>query len=219
MGWWWSSAGEAESHSTSHSTPTPNHTDTKLTIPSSQTASPSPDTATDTPRTLTRDEQADADLQSLLRELQSETQSTSTSHAASPTTTSPPPSPTSIAPSSLYPTTISCRAAFDSAFYCQSLGGQFMNLYRYGSVRNCSDQWTNFWFCMRTNRGMMSDEERMRRVQDHYRQRAVKYKVGPSSEDVWEVRMERLEGAFEGDLERLEREEVERKRQGAGSDW
>lgn len=51
-------------------------------------------------------------------------------------------------------------------------------------------------------------------VLDHYRQRAVKYKVGPSSEDVWEVREEPVEGAFAGDLEALEREEVER---GGGS--
>lgn len=56
----------------------------------------------------------------------------------------------------------------------------------------------------------------MKRVQDHYRQRAVKYKVGPSSEDVWEVRLERIEGAFEGDLEKLEREEEARKRKTAG---
>ena len=64
---------------------------------------------------------------------------------------------------------------------------------------------------------MMSDKQRMRKVQDHYRQRAVKYKVGPSSVDVWEVRLERIEGAFEGDLEKLEREEEEsRMRQGTG---
>lgn len=63
---------------------------------------------------------------------------------------------------------------------------------------------------------MMSDELRMKTVRDHYRQRAVKYKVGPSSEDVWEVRLERVEGAFEGDLEGLEREEEERKKRGEG---
>lgn len=46
-------------------------------------------------------------------------------------------------------------------------------------------------------------------IQDHYRQRAVKYKVGPSSEDVWEVRTEPVVDAFRGDLEALEREERE----------
>ncbi|MCJ1302228.1 hypothetical protein MMC08_005031 [Hypocenomyce scalaris] len=208
MGWWWSSAQEAERHPTPLTAPP---TDTASASPPSQAPSSSPDIA-DTPRTpLTRDEQADADLESLLREIQSETQS-----ALAPTTTTPitPSDPTDISPASLYPTTISCRAAFDSAFYCQSLGGQFTNLYRYGSVRNCSDQWRNFWFCMRTNnsRGMMSDEERKRRVQEHYRRRAAKYKVGPSSEDVWDVRGERVEGAFEGDLEALEEEERRRSR-------
>jgi hypothetical protein len=33
-------------------------------------------------------------------------------------------------------------------------------------------------------------------IADHYRQRAAKYKTGPSSEDIWKVRTEPLEGAF-----------------------
>jgi len=74
-------------------------------------------------------------------------------------------------------------------------------------MRDCKDQWSNFWFCMRTNRGFMSDEEREKRIQEHYRGRAVKYKVGPSSEDVWEVRTERIDAPFEGDLEALEEQE------------
>ena len=52
----------------------------------------------------------------------------------------------------------------------------------------------------------MSEEERKRRIQAHYSGRAAKYRTGPSSEDVWSVREERLEGAFEGDLEALEEE-------------
>jgi hypothetical protein len=50
---------------------------------------------------------------------------------------------------SLLPTDMSCREAFDAAFYCQSLGGQFTNLYRYGGIRSCSENWSDFWFCMR----------------------------------------------------------------------
>lgn len=49
-------------------------------------------------------------------------------------------------------------------------------------------------------------------VQEHYAQRAEKYKVGLSSEDVWEVREEAVVGAFGGDLEALEREEREGER-------
>lgn len=36
-------------------------------------------------------------------------------------------------------------------------------------------------------------------IQEHYRQRDAKYKLGPSSEDVWQVRTEPVEGAFERD--------------------
>ncbi|MCJ1387142.1 hypothetical protein MMC17_010271 [Xylographa soralifera] len=166
------------------------------------------------PRALTRDEQADADLEDLLKEFnnslaQDSSAKSSRANLASLMQEAPPPSEvnhSSIAPERLYPTTMSCRAAFDSAFYCQSLGGQFTNLYRYGGIRSCSDQWSNFWFCMRTNRGSMGEEERKLRIQKHYEERAKKYKVGPSSEDVWEMREEIVEGAFEGSLEALEEE-------------
>ena len=173
-------------------------------------------------RALTRDEEAEADLQELLDAFHG----TSSSTTRTPPPTKPPPSspPTgqinrsSIHPSALYPTSMSCRAAFDSAFYCQSLGGQFTNLYRYGTMRDCSDQWSNFWFCMRTNRGVLSEEGKAERIQRHYEGRAKKYRVGPSSEDVWEIREARVEEAFEGDLEALEREIRERERSGRGVD-
>ena len=177
-------------------------------------------------RTLTRDEQADAELQELLKELRADDH-TSDSPSSSPPSVSPPTLDTSppsqinhssISPDALYPTSMSCRAAFDSAFYCQSLGGQFTNLYRYGKIRNCSDQWSNFWFCMRTNRGMMSEEARARRIQAHYRERAAKYRTGPSSEDVWEIREERVVDAFEGDLEAVE-EEMRREKREREEGW
>ncbi|KAL9577187.1 MAG: hypothetical protein Q9212_006528 [Teloschistes hypoglaucus] len=115
-----------------------------------------------------------------------------------------------ITPSNLYPTEISCRAAFDAAFYCQSFGGQLNNVYRYGSFRNCSQHWSDFWFCLRTNRGFLGDEEKERRVQKHYQLRELKYKVGPSSEDVWKGRTRMVEGAFEGYLEEERRMASER---------
>ncbi|KAI4200230.1 MAG: hypothetical protein LQ350_004088 [Teloschistes chrysophthalmus] len=115
-----------------------------------------------------------------------------------------------ITPSTLYPTEISCRAAFDAAFYCQSFGGQLNNVYRYGSFRKCSQHWSDFWFCLRTNRGFLGDEEKQRRVQKHYQLRELKYKVGPSSEDVWKGRTRMVEGAFEGYLEEERRIASER---------
>ena len=56
------------------------------------------------------------------------------------------------------------------------------------------------------------EEGKKKMIRDHYRKKAIRYKTGPSSEDVWEVRTEPLRGAFEGDfaaLERLMKEEEE----------
>lgn len=216
MGWWWSSSQAPEDQPTQ---PAPHNEP-----PAFDPPTPAPDT-TAPPRQLTRDEQADAELTVLLAQLTAET--TTTTHTNPPTSLTndsdhPPPSPThtptppttsSISPSTLHPTSMSCRQAFDSAFYCQSLGGQFNNIYRYGGMRDCRASWGQFWFCMRT-KSQPEGEERRRMVQEHYRQRAGKYKVGPSSEDVWEVREEAVVGAFAGDLEALEREEREVEREG-----
>jgi len=193
MGWWWSSAEPAEDQS-------------PQSPPGNASAAEPPVSApdiADTPKPLTRDEQAEADLKDLLTQLSAES-ATHTTTRASLTDGSDASTPSPISPDSLYPSSMSCRQAFDSAFYCQSLGGQFNNLYRYGGMRNCSEDWSRFWFCMRTK--SQPEEKRRRMIREHYRQRAVKYKVGPSSEDVWEVRTEPVEGAFQGDLEALERE-------------
>ena len=60
-------------------------------------------------------------------------------------------------------------------------------------------------------------EERERTIADHYRRKAIKYKQGPSSEDVWEMRTEPVKDAFQGDLEALEREVAEWRRQNPGA--
>lgn len=106
-----------------------------------------------------------------------------------------------ITPADLYPITLNCRAAFDAAFHCQSVGGQFKAVYHHGSMRDCSPLWSHFWFCVKTNRRRMRDEERQGRVLEHYRVREMKYRTGPSSEDVWVQRETMLVGAFGGDLE------------------
>ncbi|KAL8709840.1 MAG: hypothetical protein Q9220_005456 [cf. Caloplaca sp. 1 TL-2023] len=157
----------------------------------------------------TPDDSADAEIQSLLSSLESSTPSVNypTSQSSSPTSSEQ--DPKAIAPHSLHPTEISCRAAFDSAFYCQSLGGQFNNIYRYGTFRDCREQWSDFWFCMRTNRGFLGDEERQSRIREHYKLREMKYKVGPSSEDVWKPRTRMVEGPFERSLEADEKAEAE----------
>jgi hypothetical protein len=218
MGWIWSDAPKQEDAVVS-TPPIPNE------IPSTPPTAPSRTAITTTipkPKSkpnLSPDELAEAEFQQFLADLKTESEepstpstppaiiskliskgSSTTQHEEPPSTT-PLPSATasSISPYNIYPSTLSCRAAFDAAFYCQSLGGQFTNLYRYGNMRDCSQTWKNFWFCMRTNRGYMSEEEREERVKEHYWNKDRKYREGPSSEDVWRLRESPVEGAFEGD--------------------
>lgn len=151
----------------------------------------------------------DAEFQALLSSLET---------TPKPNGTSSEPSEASVIPSdritsstSHYPAEMACRSAFDSAFYCQSLGGQFNNIYRYGTFRDCREQWSQFWFCVRTNKGFLGDQERESRISEHYKVREMKYRVGSSSEDVWKPRTMKLEGAFDGDLEAIERAEGQKR--------
>ena len=67
---------------------------------------------------------------------------------------------------------------------------------------------------MRTRQWEKGDREKA--IADHYRKKAIKYKQGPSSEDVWEMRTEPVKDAFQGDLEALEREVAEWRKQNPG---
>lgn len=162
------------------------------------------------PQTMTREEKADAELAQFLAFLNAEesrksptsSQSTPTSTESNQSSHEPPHPPLST--ESLYPDSMSCRSAFDYAFFCQSFGGQFVNWYRYGELRSCSEHWDNFWMCMKTR--THPDEERKRAIRSHYRKKASKYKTGPSSEDVWDLRMEPVRNAFQGDFLALEKE-------------
>jgi hypothetical protein len=93
---------------------------------------------------------------------------------------------------------MSCRAAFDSAFYCSSLGGHFNDIYRYGQLRSCSEHWNDFWFCMRVKNSYSGRDVKERMVRERYREKEEKLKQGATSEDVWRVRgeNERVVGAF-----------------------
>ncbi|KAG6017240.1 hypothetical protein E4U43_001953 [Claviceps pusilla] len=93
---------------------------------------------------------------------------------------------------SLLPTEMSCRQAFDLAWSCNGLGGQFNSVYRHGNMRSCSEHWDDFWFCMRTR--AHSGPLKASMIRTHYRNKAYR-KYGqdkPSSEDVWERRTEKL---------------------------
>lgn len=193
MGWWWNSSLQKD--------------DSASSAPQQQT--PSQDAPQRSP---TRDEQAaEAEFKQLLAAFDNnnDTKQTSTSIGTLPSntgnsTTPAEPTTSSIAPESLYPDTMSCRSAFDYAFFCQSFGGQFVNVYRYGELRSCSDHWDNFWLCMRTR--SFPEAERRRVIRDHNRKKEIKYKTGPSSEDVWDIRTDPVRDAFQGDFAALERE-------------
>ena len=85
---------------------------------------------------------------------------------------------------------MSCRDAFDYAWHCHTPGAQWNAVYRYGSVRSCSELWDNFWFCMRTK--SFAPEQKAAAIRAHYREKEEKKYGGgrPSSEDVWESRKE-----------------------------
>ncbi|KAI9859256.1 MAG: hypothetical protein M1813_007030 [Trichoglossum hirsutum] len=169
----------------------PEHTSSSTSAPTNNSVAPTNDRSD----ALTRDEQADLELKAILHQLDAEQAAAPLSSRKHLTDGSDHhPSASDINPDSLYPTTMSCRQAFDMAFYCQSLGGQFQNIYRYGGLRDCSENWGQFWFCMRTK--SQPEPKKSMMIQEYYKQRAAKYKIGSSSEDVWEVRKEPVVRAF-----------------------
>lgn len=156
MGWIWSSQAlksDVEKSQPSHGA-APSASSQPSTTPSIPHPSPS------SPSPPTRDERAESELRSFLQELEADIDTRSSKNNRVPQPPAPhiEPSPTARrrAPSSptsleeeLLPEEMSCRTAFDAAFYCQSLGGQFNNLYRYGGIKSCSEHWSEFWFCMK----------------------------------------------------------------------
>jgi uncharacterized protein DUF3128 len=194
MGWLWS-----DSIPTS-SSPAAQDKNRPALAPEPPKASPSPNAS---PQLPSRDELAEQELQSFLQELEADVKPSSSKYNRVPRQ---PPTKSSI-PSTrnndgeeplseqLLPKTMSCRVAFDEAFYCNSFGGRFNDLYRYGNLRSCSENWDNFWFCMRT-RGY-SEKEKEAAIKEHYRKKeTMKYAKAlgkESSEDVWKSREKKLE--------------------------
>ena len=204
MSWWWksttASSSETSSHTAAPTAPIPTEANPPSAVDEPQIPEP-------VKRALTREEQAEQEWASLLKELQAETsigQTVKTSSQQQATTSSTQPRQTDISPDSFYPAEMSCRSSFDYAMFCQSFGGQFVNVYRYGSFRSCSNHWDDFWLCMRTRQ--WDKEDRQKAIHEHYRKKAVKWKTGPSSEDIWEVRTEPVRNPISGNLAELEAE-------------
>ncbi|KAL0632351.1 hypothetical protein Q9L58_008789 [Maublancomyces gigas] len=101
---------------------------------------------------------------------------------------------------STFPGEMNCITAFDEMFYCYSIGGQFLNVmeavYRYGGLRDCSEKSQDWRFCMRAK--MYGPVTRKAMIMARNKEKAAKYKTGPSSEDIWKARKEPLESAFTG---------------------
>ncbi|KAH6607987.1 hypothetical protein Trco_004300 [Trichoderma cornu-damae] len=94
---------------------------------------------------------------------------------------------------SLLPTDMSCRQAFDLAWSCNSLGGQWNAVYRHGEMRSCSHLWDDFWFCMRTKSYSGTIKEKA--IREHYRRKEYEKYYAPgsrSSEEVWEAREQKV---------------------------
>lgn len=167
-----------------------------------------------------RDEQADSELSAFLKEIGATPEPSSTTAATSAAATenaqpvaAPLPSNVDadgrrihpdgsldITPDALYPRSMSCRQAFDQAFYCQSLGGKFNDIYRYGSLNSCSEQWGAFWFCMRVRQ--YADKDKQEVIKEFYKDRdAKRQQQFGSSEDIWEIRTKGVEKAFHKNID------------------
>ncbi|KAI9661410.1 MAG: hypothetical protein M1831_003143 [Alyxoria varia] len=203
MGWWWWSASkEPPSSPDQQFEPQPNSRPSKPPSATPQNAAPKEK------QKLSRDDQALADLARALEEDEQENGDYNPNPAAATSqgaTTrparqrrpprrgkqeEPEPSPED-QDLSLYPSTMSCNAAFDLAYRCQSGFGQLKHYYRYGETRRCNDQWAQFRFCMRTK--VMGEKKRRQKIQEWNLRKAVKFKTERSSEDVWDVRWKPLD--------------------------
>lgn len=177
---------------------------------------PSPQLPTPIKQELSREEQASLDFAELLKEIEIEQAKSQDQRvqARKDGTSQATPIPADISPEALYPAEMSCRSAFDYAMFCQSFGGQFVNIYRYGEFRSCKNHWADFWLCMRTRQ--WDQKDRAKAIQDHHRQKAVRWKTGRSSEDIWDVRKEPVKDAFQESLEDLEAKIAEWKQANPG---
>ncbi|KEF54762.1 uncharacterized protein A1O9_09204 [Exophiala aquamarina CBS 119918] len=198
MGWFWGSKSAPTAIDNGANAPPPEL--------SAVEATPAPLSVPEpAQQSLSRDEQSDTAFQELLREFyaeESRAQEKRIQTKDGRRKSSADSTPVDITPDSLYPTQMSCRSAFDYAMFCQSFGGQFVNVYRYGDFRSCSNHWNDFWLCMRARN--YGEKEKARAIRDHYQKKAIRYKTGPSSEDIWEVRDVPVQDAMQGNLEELE---------------
>lgn len=194
MGWWWNQIGPTQSSTTAGDSASLKPTETSS-ISEFRNAETIPSTITTTAPSLQasppldRNQQAFEELKSLFGEIDSERAAQAATRAKACVE-----KPKEDYSNSIYASTMSCSQCFDQAYYCSSMGGQLNNVYRYGALRSCTEQWAQWRFCMRTK--MMSEDNKKISIREFNQRRAAKYKTGPSSEDVWEIRKEPVENPF-----------------------
>ena len=187
MGWWWSSSESPDREQAKRLSDAAGNQEVPV------------GTRNPRPAPQSRDEAAFEELRDLFTSINPQAAS-----RAAETVQNPPPPASEEHADSLYPTYMSCTQAFDLAYYCSSMGGQLNNIYRYGGLRSCTEQWKQWRFCMRTK--AMGEDEKKRRIREFYMEREAKKRVGRSSERVWDVRTEPIVGAFSKSIEDVERE-------------
>ncbi|KAG0157938.1 hypothetical protein PDIDSM_5450 [Penicillium digitatum] len=170
MGWLWGSSTKDASKDTPSTIPT---------VPAKQNAPP---------KTLTPDEQADLEFNQILADLRAEDASLSKRPGLT-ADGNPSSDPKHLHPLSLLSpsTKIPCPAAMPSIMP-SSVSLSEVNF----------DHWDNLWLCMKTR--TWPEDLRRREIRDHNRKKAIKYKTGPSSEDVWDVRLDPAKDSFKGDF-------------------
>ncbi|KAL9081820.1 MAG: hypothetical protein Q9159_007004 [Coniocarpon cinnabarinum] len=198
MSWWWSTSTQAKEHTSVDVAAALEQSNVQSSSPSSSSPSAVPASPPQT-----RDETAFAELRAALTEV-----NPAAAEAATKSVRDNPNSATQEPAPSLYPDTMSCTQAFDNAYYCASMGGQLNNIYRYGGLRSCTEQWKQWRFCMRMK--TMSEDEKKKRIREWYLRKDAVRRVGKSSEDVWEVRQDPVEGAFQKNVDDLGVTGVER---------
>jgi hypothetical protein len=95
---------------------------------------------------------------------------------------------------------MACQQCFDLALACSNPMGQLRSGYRHGTWRGCSDEWGDFWFCMRLR--MYPEAQKRDMTVDYYKEREKKQLAKPNSQDVWDERPTKAkqEEFFKGDL-------------------
>ncbi|KAG9239092.1 hypothetical protein BJ875DRAFT_449385 [Amylocarpus encephaloides] len=199
MGWLWSTPAPASPDKLDRSS----IDDTPI-----LSSKPDPSSHAAPPKQPSREEIAEQELHSFLQELNADVKPSRTKYnrvPRAPLAISPPDMPSDVSSpdpnlpisEQLLPTYMSCRVAFDEAFYCNSFGGKFNDLYRYGGLKSCSENWNKFWFCMRTR--TWSENQKKGAIKDYYRKREkLRYGANgkekrPSSEDIWKSRESKVE--------------------------